>query len=394
MNLAVLQRNFRSAKAGASAALLIVAASGLFAAPAQSAAPQTPLFLQGVHHQHILTSMISDDGDSNPYAVIVAPVTSGKIAAGDVLVDDFNNVSNLQGTGTSILDYNPATKRSFVLARLPRELPGCPGGVGLTTAMAMLKSGYLIVGSTPSTDGSTRTLGAGGLIVLDTTGKVVDIWAGNQIKGPWGNTALIDNGSTATLFVSMSGFNISSPGVLDPKTGFPVTSYNATVLRLELSIPAGGKPTITSQTVIGSGFGERADKDAFLEGPTGLALAPNGGLYVSDAIGNRIALIPNAIARTDSAGTGQTLTADGLLQRPLSLVNLPNGNLLALNARNGQVVEIDPVAGKQLVAEWIDTDSAQAPPGNGDLFGIALTPDNKGFYFVEDDVNLLMEEKA
>ena len=65
-----------------------------------------------------------------------------------------------------------------------------------------------------------------------------------------------------------------------------------------------------------------------------------------------------------------------------------------MNARNGQVVEIDPVAGKQLVAEWIDTDSAQAPPGNGDLFGIALTPDNKGFYFVEDDVNLLMEEKA
>ena len=69
----------------------------------------------------------------------------------------------------------------------------------------------------------------------------------------------------------------------------------------------------------------------------------------------------------------------------------PNGHLLVCNALNGQVVEIDPATGKQLYAQWIDTNQAQSPPGNGDLFGIAMTPDGNGFYYVEDDVNTLME---
>ncbi|MEK6293406.1 MAG: hypothetical protein V4793_18865, partial [Paraburkholderia tropica] len=69
------------------------------------------------------------------------------------------------------------------------------------------------------------------------------------------------------------------------------------------------------------------------------------------------------------------------------------GHLLVTNALNGQVVEIDPVAAKQLYARWIDTDKAQTPPGNGDLFGIAMTPAGDGFYYVEDDVNTLVLAK-
>jgi hypothetical protein len=37
----------------------------------------------------------------------------------------------------------------------------------------------------------------------------------------------------------------------------------------------------------------------------------------------------------------------------------------------------------------VDEDEAQTPPGSGDLFGIAMTPDGSGFYYVEDDVNAL-----
>jgi hypothetical protein len=87
------------------------------------------------------------------------------------------------------------------------------------------------------------------------------------------------------------------------------------------------------------------------------------------------------------------VTNDHLLRRPLAMTILPDGHLLVCNALNGQVVEIDPLAGKQIYAQWIDTDQAQTPPGNGDLFGIALTPDGKGFYYVEDDVNALMEAR-
>jgi hypothetical protein len=164
----------------------------------------------------------------------------------------------------------------------------------------------------------------------------------------------------------------------------------ATVLRLELTIADGKPPAVTNETVIGSGFGEQADKDVFIIGPTGLALGKNGVLYVSDALSNRIAAIPDAATRTDSAGTGRDITKEGLLKRPLAMVMAPNGHLLVTNGLNGQVVEIDPDTGHQLYARWVDPNKAQSPPGSGDLFGIAMTPEGNGFYYVEDEVNMLV----
>jgi sugar lactone lactonase YvrE len=142
--------------------------------------------------------------------------------------------------------------------------------------------------------------------------------------------------------------------------------------------------------VIGSGFGQQADKDVFIIGPTGLALGKDGTLYVSDALGNRIAAIPDAATRSDSAGTGREVTKDGLLRRPLAMTMAPNGHLLVTNGLNGQVVEVDPTTGQQVYARWIDANKAQSPPGSGDLFGIAMTPAGDGFYYVEDEVNMLV----
>jgi len=362
----------------------------LLAGAAQAEEPHG--LLDSVHRHVTLTSTIPDNGDLNPYAVIVAPVAAGKIQKDDVLVDNFNNISNLQGTGGTIVDYNPATKKTTLFAKLPQHLPECPGGVGLTAAMTMLKSGWVIVGSGPSSDGTTRTKGNGCLVVLDPNGAIAATWSGPNINIPWGNIAAIDNGSTASLFVSMAGFDVPGPEVLDPASGFPVTVSKATVLRLDLSIAEGKPPVITGQTVIADGFGQRADKDAFLVGPTGLALSPdNATLYASDALENRIVAIADPLTRTTSAGTGEPVTKDGLLQRPLALAMTASGHILACNAKNGQVVEIDPATKKQLFAQWVDADQAQSPPGNGDLFGIAMTPDGKGFYYVEDDMNTLVE---
>ncbi len=356
---------------------------------AQAADPQG--FLETIHRHFMLASTIAPNGDLNPYAVVVAPVSAGKIHRGDVLVTNFNNVSNLQGTGGTIVDYNPSSKKTTLFASLPQHLAQCPGGVGLGTAMTMLKSGWVIVGSTPSTDGTTRTKGDGCLLVLDSNGQLVTAWSGPNINDPWGNMATIDRETTATLFVSMAGFGVPGPAALDPKTGLPVTVNKATVLRIDLAIPPGKPPQSTSQTVIANGFGQRADRDAFLIGPTGLALGPDRTLYVSDALGNRIVAIPEAATRTTSAGTGRTVTRNGLLKRPLAMALAPDGDLLVTNAKNGEVVEVDPVTGRQRYAQWIDTDQAQSPPGNGDLFGLAMIPNGSGFYYVEDDVNTLME---
>jgi len=201
---------------------------------------------------------------------------------------------------------------------------------------------------------------------------------------PWGNMATIDKGDSATLFVSNAGFGVGSP------EGEPPVVNEATVLRIELSIPNGKPPAVVNQTVIGSGFGAQADKDVFLIGPTGLALGKDDTLYVSDAAGNRVNAIWDATTRDHSAGIGRVVTQDGMLKRPLALATAPNGHLLAVNGLNGQVVEIDPANGKQIGAYWADANKAQTPPGSGDLFGIAMTPSGDGFYFVEDEVNTVV----
>lgn len=368
------------------AATAIAAAAALVTTTAAHAEPQG--FLETIKHHTTLINTVPDNGDQNPYAVVVAPVSAGTVKKGDVLVGNFNNSTNLQGTGSTIVDYHPDTKQMTVFATVPRDLKECPGGIGLSTAMTMLKSGYVIVGSTPSNDGTTGTKGAGCLIVIDPQGRIASTISSPNINDPWGNMAVVDNGTSATLFVSNAGFGVGGAD------GEPPVFKQATVLRLDLDVPQDKPPVVKKETVIGSGFGAQADKGVFLVGPTGLSLSADQKLlYVTDAIGNRITEIDDPLTRDTSAGVGRQLTADGLLHRPLAMTTAPNGHLLVTNALNGQVVEIDPASGKQLYARWIDTDKAQSPPGNGDLFGIAMTPEGDGFYYVEDDVNTLVLAK-
>src|SRR5271167_912942 len=95
------------------ALLLSLAGVVAVATPKLSAWADAPQGLLETIHKHITrTSTVTDNGDLNPYAVVIAPVSAGKIQKDDVLVDNFNNVSNLQGTGGTIIDYNPSTKKA------------------------------------------------------------------------------------------------------------------------------------------------------------------------------------------------------------------------------------------------------------------------------------------
>lgn len=366
--------------------MLLAAVMGMSLAQADEARG----FLETIHKHKTLASTTTDNGDVNPYAVVVVPVSAGVLQQGDVLVDNFNNISNLQGTGTTIVYYRPGSRETKLFAQVPQHLAECPGGVGLSTAMTMLKSGWVIVGSAPSTDGTTKTKGDGCLLVFDANGRHVATWAGPTINAPWGNMATIDRGDSAVLFVSMAGFGLQGPELLDPDTHYPKVTSNATVLRLELSIPAGQPPVLTSQTVVGDGFAQRPDRDNFLFGPTGLALGSDDTLYVTNGLKNEITAIGQASTRSDSAKTGRLVTKNGLLGWPLAMVMTPAGHLIVANGKNGQAVEVDPLSGKQIYAHWLDSNQAQSPPGNGDLFGLAMTPDGKGIYYVEDDMNTLV----
>jgi hypothetical protein len=349
-------------------------------AAASSLKPAAGSFLAGKTTVSVLGSTTPVNGDVNPYAIWPVTEAVGTVKAGDVLVDNFNNASNDQGTGTTIVDLHPDGKLS-VFAELPQTIAGCPGGVGLTTAMVQLKTGWVIVGSLPSANGKTDTAGAGCLIVLSPDGKLAETIAGGYLDGPWDET-VSDHGTTATLFVAntLLGITKSSGDTADVDKG--------DVVRLTLSQTAAQPPKVTAETVIASGFPERPDASAFVKGPTGLALGADGTLYVASNVGNSIASIPRALTRTTSDGTGTVLTAGGQLANPLGLALTPGGHLLAANATNGKIVEITQ-GGRQIGEYYADDDIGQEPPGNGDLFDVAVDRAGTGVLFVNDGTNVL-----
>jgi hypothetical protein len=59
---------------------------------------------------------------------------------------------------------------------------------------------------------------------------------------------------------------------------------------------------------------------------------------------------------------------------------------LSVNGGDGLIVETTP-RGTQIATETLDTNGT--PPGAGALFGLAITPDHHGLYFVDDATNTL-----
>ena len=94
--------------------------------------------------------------------------------AGDTLVSNFNAISNLQGTGTSIVQISPGGQQTLFSQIDPHFLPGpCPGGVGLTTALTVLGNGDVVVGRRPGQP-PARAPRRGCLIVLDRFGQPIE----------------------------------------------------------------------------------------------------------------------------------------------------------------------------------------------------------------------------
>lgn len=356
---------------------LAVVCLGVVGVPPALAASGT--FLGALHKNAKIASTVPSSGDVNPYGLAVAPVSTGKLVAGDVLVSNFNNRGNKQGTGKTIVEISPKGHVSLFASLNPRKLPGaCPGGVGLTTALVALRSGWVIVGSLPTKNGSSSTMRAGCLLVINSSGQAVESIAGAPINGPWDMTA-VDNGSAATLFVT----NVLNGTV----KASPKTVHGGTVVRVGLSIPTAGPPAVTSEVVIGKGLPERTDPSALVVGPTGVGLS-HGTLFIANSARNAIGAISHAMTRSTPTSPS-TRTRGHALNDPLGLAIAPNGDILTANGGNGNLVEITP-SGRQVAARTLDnTRVPGSPNGSGTLFGLALAPAHRGVYFVDDGSNTL-----
>jgi hypothetical protein len=347
------------------------------AVPAVAGPPAHHSFIGRFHRTSRVASTVPANGDVNPYGVVVVRHSEGRLHQGDILVSNFNNSKNLQGTGSTIVEISPSGHRTVFTHITKASLPGrCPGGVGLTTAL-VLTHGWVIVGNLPSRNGQAATSSPGCLFVINNKGTVRKIFSGHGINGPWDATVMSQGGS-ASLFVAnvLNGTAAAKGKVV----------HRGTVLRLNVAFSRGKLPAITKVTKVGSGFAERTDPAAFVVGPTGLGLARNGVLYVADTDMSRITAISQALTRSNSAGTGKVLTVGGKLNGPLGLAVAPGGDVLTVNAGDGRIVETSP-SGTQVASRFLDRSGS--PPGSGALFGLAVKPSMDGVYYVDDAANTL-----
>jgi hypothetical protein len=348
------------------------------AAPTSSPQPVAP-YLGQLRSLTQLASTVPADGDLNPYGVAVVPVSEGQLIAGDILVSNFNDKANVQGTGTTIVQVSPAGKTSVFanVSALPSG-QACPGGIGLTTALGILPGGWVVVGSLPTTNGGVLPglNPAGCLVVLNDQGTVAETITNADIAGPW-DLAVKSSATSAEVFVSNAlGGNVST------HDGVPVTG-NCTVVRLDLALSPGAPPKLTSSTVIGTGFPWEANKAALVLAPTGLALGGHGTLYVDDTETDSVSAIPQALTRTGAiTAAAGTLSVGGALNAPLGMTLAPNGDLIVVNGNNGNAVEITS-AGRQVAVRTLIKNGA------GDLFDIITT--QGGLLLGNDGTNALDE---
>ena len=294
-----------------------------------------------------IASTVPANGDVNPYGVAFVPVgfPGGVLNAGDVLISNFNNSQNLQGTGTTIVRVPPSGSPSLFFTASPVQ-------PGLSTALAVLKEGLIVVGYFPSTDGTCATAGNGGLLVINSLGQQVQsIIDRNFINGPW-DMAVYDFGG----------------GRVD---AFITNGLSGTVSRFNMTL-SNGSLTVQSKTTIASGYLFQCDPVTFVDAPTGLVYDPKKDiLYVASTVDNAVFAVADASQRTDSAGTGTVIYHDQThLHGALGLAAAPNGDLLVSNndAINGDPNQPSEIVEFTITGHFVKQISMD--PAQGGSFGL------------------------
>ncbi|WP_175804824.1 hypothetical protein [Burkholderia pyrrocinia] len=313
----------------------------------------------------VTASTVPANGDLNPYGIAFVPrgvPTWSTLKPGDVVVSNFNAASNLQGTGTTIVKLSPGnTPATFFQGQ----------NLGLTTALTVLRSGFVLVGNVPTPDGKT-VVAPGSLLVINPAGNLVtQLVSATLLDGPWDMT-VIDRGQRVTAFVS----NV----------------LNGTVARIELAIGNDGVTMLPGSRIIASGYVNRTDPSALVVGPTGLAYDPNiDVLYVASTGDNAVFAIQNAASTNRNGGVGRMIYFDAKhLHGPLALARAPNGHLVTAN---GDAVNPDPLQPSEIVEFTVDgrfVAQMQVDTAPGSAFGLAFGHGSKGqlqFAAVDDNTN-------
>jgi len=300
-------------------------------------------------------STVPVNGDVNPYGTAFAALSSqdrddrdslqnSVLQPGDLLVSNFNNALNLQGTGTTIVRVDAHGNQSLFFQ-------GSVQYAGLSAALGVLNDGTVLVGNLKTTDGTSNTATAGALQIVSNTGQLLNVIANSAIDGPWG-MAINEGDRTVEAYIS---------NVLNGTIARLLLEHNASGLRLERA------------TVIATDLNHRPDPAALELGPSGLLYSPwNDTLYFASSSDNAIYKIEHA-STVGADEAVPTLFIQDLthLHGPIDLAFAPDGHLLVANSDGSNADPNQPseiveyTAGGTFVAQF------SVDANNGGAFGIA-----------------------
>lgn len=358
--LRIKPRKFVRAVCLSTAGLLLASATTVIAQNEEAMEPFLPNPVRSV-------STIPSNGDLNPYGVAFVPKTlkMGMLHPGDILVSNYNNNQNLQGTGTTIIQVGQMGKPTVFYQGQP--------GIGLSTALNIVQAGYVLVGNFPSADGTCATAQPGSIIALTTNGQVFANITSPYIDGPWDST-VIDNGNNGvTLFIA--------------------NGLNGTISRFEFAMGMNG-PYVKSQMQIGSGYMHHCDPATFVDAPTGLVYdRRTGDLYVASTADNKVYALHDAATIDKDQGTGRVIYEDNThLHGALAMAMAPNGHLLV---SNNDVINPDPNQPSEIVEFTLGgkfVKQLSVDPALGGSFGLNVQTWNglSTFAAVDDNTSTLM----
>ncbi len=137
---------------------------------------------------------------TNPYGLVIAPVSAGLISAGDLVVCNFNNgpntvkgspAPNTQGQGTTVVGLQPAASADA----------GGAGPYHIAQSASLL--GCSALSMFPDDSIAATAFSAGMVPVVSASGSVNSPFAADQLAKPWSSAYVAAaNGQSAALYVS------------------------------------------------------------------------------------------------------------------------------------------------------------------------------------------------
>ncbi|HLI96295.1 MAG TPA: hypothetical protein VKT72_09420 [Candidatus Baltobacteraceae bacterium] len=302
-------------------------------------------------------------GDVNPYGLAVAPVTAGKLTAGDLVVCDFNDKSNVQGTGNAIVALHPVAGSTPTHITNAKDLLGC-------NAIAMAPNDIIW----------PADFGANNAPLVGPHGAILTTLSQFPWKHPFGEAFVppINAQSWPAFYISNAG--------------------DGTLVRVTIF------PTHFAFTTIATGFPVNHGAPGSILAPSGLNYRSNGDvLFVVDGTNNALYAISNISSvgaegirvhglsfTGPNASDARVVYSGAPLNGPISSAILPGGNIAVGNTLDptgkNLIVEISPSGGLVSVKN-VDTGAA------GAIFGMVATgtsPANAKLYFNDDNSNTLV----